>query len=292
SGEPGIGKTTLVDDFLRELAACGDSFLVARGGCSERLAETEAYLPVTDALQDLLRGDNHVSAARLMKAVAPTWYAQLVRSGREVAAGREDSPRATSQPAMLREFCQFVEEASRLGTVVLFFDDVHWADLSTVDLLAHLGRDCDKLRILVILTYRPTEMLLARHPLRHVKSELQGRGVLTELPLGFLGRAEIAHYLDLAFPGHAFSEDFAFLIHARTEGSPLFMADLLRYLTQRGVLANIDGQWRVAGELPNLTRELPESVRGMIQRKLDRLDDGDRQLLSAAAVMGHEFEML
>jgi predicted ATPase/predicted Ser/Thr protein kinase len=292
SGEPGIGKTTLVDDFLRELAACGDSFLVARGGCSERLAETEAYLPVIDALQDLLRGDNHVSAARLMKAVAPTWYAQLVRSGREVAAGREDSPRATSQPAMLREFCQFVEEASRLGTVVLFFDDVHWADLSTVDLLAHLGRDCDKLRLLVILTYRPTEMLLARHPLRHVKSELQGRGVLTELPLGFLGRAEIAHYLDLAFPGHAFSDDFAVLIHARTEGSPLFMADLLRYLTQRGVLAKFNGQWRVAGELPNLTRELPESVRGMIQRKLDRLDDSDRQLLSAAAVMGHEFEML
>jgi predicted ATPase len=292
SGEPGIGKTTLVDLFLGELAIRGDGCLVARGRCSERLAATEAYLPVIDSLQDLLRGPNHVSAARLMRAVAPTWYAQLVRAAGEAAASRVDSALATSQPAMLREFCRFVEEAARLGTVVLFFDDVHWADLSTVDLLAHLGRDCQNLRILIILTYRPTEMLLARHPLRHVKSELQGRGVLTELVLEFLGRAEIAHYLDLAFPGHAFSDDFAVLIHARTEGSPLFMADLLRYLTQRGVLANADGQWRVAGELPNLTRELPESVRGMIQRKLDRLDHDDRQFLSAAAVMGHEFEML
>jgi predicted ATPase len=292
SGEPGIGKTTLVDDFLGGLAARGAGCLVARGVCSERLAETEAYLPVIDALQDLLRGENHVSAARLMKAVAPTWYGQLVRAGGEAAAGREDPARATSQPAMLREFCQFVEEAARLGTVVLFFDDVHWADISTVDLLAHLGRTCQNLRILIILTYRPTEMQLARHPLRHVKSELQGRGILTELPLEFLGRAEIAHYLDLAFPGHAFSDEFAVMIHARTEGSPLFVADLLRYLTQRGVVANVNGRWCVAGELPNLTRELPESVRGMVQRKLDRLDHGDRQLLSAAAVMGHEFEML
>jgi predicted ATPase len=191
---------------------------------------------------------------------------------------------------MLREFYHFLEEASRLGTVVLFFDDVHWADLSTVDLIAHFGRHCQTLRLLVILTYRPTEMLLAQHSFRHVKSELQGRGVLTELPLGFLGRAEIAHYLDLAFPGHGFPDNFADLIHARTEGSPLFMVDLLRYLTHRGVVTKIADQWRLSGELPDLSRELPESVRGMIQRKMDQLTEAERQLLMAASVHGPEFD--
>jgi adenylate cyclase len=97
-------------------------------------------------------------------------------------------------------------------------------------------------------------------------------------------------YLNLAFPGHAFGDDFAELIHSRTEGSPLFMADLLRYLRERGFLAEIHGTWSVARELPDLSRELPESVRGMIQRKLDRLDASDRQLLAAASVQGCEFD--
>jgi hypothetical protein len=194
SGEPGIGKTTLVDDFLSELASRGSTCLVARGHCSERLAATEAYLPVIDALQDLLRSAGRAWAARLMKAVAPTWHALLVPSSSQPDA-TEERTRAASGPAMLREFAKFIEEASRLATVVLFFDDVHWADLSTVDLLAHLGQSCHCLRLLVITTHRPTEMLLARHPFRNVQAELQARGMLRELPLGFLGRDEIGRYL-------------------------------------------------------------------------------------------------
>src|SRR5437763_509833 len=68
-GEPGIGKTTLVEDFLDGLAGCG--YLLARGHCSERHAETEAYLPVLDALDDLLRADAAGPVARLMPVVAP-----------------------------------------------------------------------------------------------------------------------------------------------------------------------------------------------------------------------------
>ncbi len=289
-GEPGIGKTTLAEDFLNELSVRGVSCLIARGHCSERLASAEAYLPVLGALESLVHGDDGDSAARLLKVVAPTWYAQIVPASRETVSDPHGPPRAASQPALLREFGNFVQQASRLATVVLFFDDVHWADLSTVDLLAHLGRHCQDLRVLVIVTYRTTEMLLDRHPFRGVQLELQGRGRCTELAVGFLSRGEIHDYLSAAFPGHGFPPDLADLILARTEGSPLFMADLLRYLSQQGVLAQVDGVWSIARELPDLSRELPESVRGMIERKLDRLDDADRQLLAAAAVQGHEFE--
>src|SRR5262249_31160190 len=148
-----------------------------------------------------------------------------------------------SQPAMLREFVHFLQEASRREPVVLFFDDVHWADVSTVDLLAHLGRHCQGLRMLVVVTCRPTELLLCPHPFQRVKLDLQGKGVCTELPLAFLSRADIDRYLELAFPGHAFPADFADLVYARTEGSPLFMADLLRYLRERGVLAEQGARW-------------------------------------------------
>src|SRR5262249_54426325 len=142
---------------------------------------------------------------------------------------------AASQPALKREFCGLLRELSRLAPVMLFLEDIHWADLSATDLLAHLGRQCRGERLLVVLTYRQTELLLGPHPFVRVKQELQAQGVCRELPLGLLARDEVAAYVDLAFPGHAFPSNFAAAIHARTEGGPLFMADLLGYLRDRGV---------------------------------------------------------
>ncbi len=102
--------------------------------------------------------------------------------------------------------------------------------------------------------------------------------------------AAIERYLALQFPEHAFPTGFAALIHQRTEGSPLFMADLLRDLRRRQVVRQVDGQWQVTEALTTLARELPESVRSLIQRKVDALDDVDRRLLSAAAVQGLDFD--
>ena len=299
AGEPGIGKTTIVEDFLARLASGGGRYLLARGNCSERLAATEAYLPVVDALENLLRCEQHGSAARVMKVVAPAWYAQIAAHSSDPNLNAGEPSRAASQQAMLREFVSFVREASRIRTVIFFFDDVHWADLSTVDLLAHLGRTLSGSRVLVIVTYRPTEMLTGSqsrrgdpHPFWGVKLEMQGRGACTELSLPLLTLAEVRHYLDLTFAGHVFPPDFADVIYSRTEGSPLFMVDLLRYLVERGALVQTDGRWRIMGDLPDLSVELPESVRGTIERKLDRLEDVDRKLLAAAAVQGCEFDSL
>jgi adenylate cyclase len=265
---------------------------LARGNCSERLAATEAYLPVIDSLENLLRGERHGSAARLMKVMAPAWYAQIAAHSSDPNLATGQQSRAASQQAMLREFVAFVREVSRLRTIVFFFDDVHWADPSTVDLLAHLGRNLQGSRVLVIVTYRHTEMLTGPHPFWGVKLEMQGRGACTELSLPLLTLIETRSYLDITFEGHAFPNDFAEIIFSRTEGNPLFMTDLLRYLVERGSLVQSDGAWRVAGELPDLSLELPESVRGTIERKLDRLDEFDRKLLAAAAVQGCEFDSL
>jgi predicted ATPase len=292
TGEPGLGKTTLVEDFLDELAAGGRPHGVGRGRCSERLAGAEAYLPFLEALDSLLQGDGGALAAQLLKLLAPAWYVQLV----PLAATDPSLPGVpakvggASQERLKRELCAFLQDVSRLRPLVLFLDDVHWADPSSADLLAYLGSSCARLPLLVVLTYRPSDLLRSQHPFRPVQLDLQARGVCREIALPYLSRDDIDRYVALAFAGHQFPEEFASALHARTEGNPLFMVDLLRYLRDRGVIVQDHGHWALGQAVPDLRRELPESVRSMIQRKLDQLDETDRRLLTAASVQGLEFQ--
>ena len=226
-----------------------------------------------------------------MRLLAPTWYVQVAPLA---AGGSRRRPAATTQAAsqerLKRELLAFLEELSRPRPLVVFLDDVHWADASTVDLLAYLGARCAGLRLLLLLTYRPSDLLLGQHPFGPVKLELQRHGVCREMPLGFLGRDEVERYLALAFPGHRLPAEFAAVIHAKTEGNPLFLVDLLRYLRDRGVIAEGPGGWGLAEAVPDFRRELPESVRSLIQRKVDQLGEVDRRLLLAASVQGYEFD--
>lgn len=289
AGEPGIGKTTLVEDFIAELAA-EERCTIARGRCSERLAGTEAYLPLLEALESLLRDGERAAMEPAMRQIAPTWYAQVApHSGEEIALLLADVKTA-SQARMKRELGSFLQEAARRRPLVLFFDDLQWADGSTIDLLSFLAGKLDGMNMLIVAAYRPSDMLLAKHPFLQLKPDLQARGVCRELLLDFLQEVEIAEYLELEFPGHRFPAEFPKLIHAKTEGSPLFMADLARYLRDRGVIAMDDGTWALAQTLPSIERDLPESVRGMIERKIAQLPDEDRKLLTAASVQGYEFD--
>src|SRR5262249_3852495 len=257
------------------------------------LAGAEAYLPVLEALDGLLRGSAGEAAARAMRLLAPAWYARVAPApaGGPVAAdGPAAPPAAGTQEQLKRGMLTLLDELSRLRPVVLFLDDVHWADASTVDLIAYLGARCAGLRMLVLLTYRPTELLLGPHPFVPAQLELQRHGACREVPLGFLDRAEVESYLGLAFPGHRLPAEFAAAIHTQTEGSPLFLVDLLRYLRDRGAIAPGPSGWGLTEAVPNLRRELPGSLRSLIQKKLDRLGAVDRRLLSVASVQGYEFD--
>jgi tetratricopeptide (TPR) repeat protein len=146
------------------------------------------------------------------------------------------------------------------------------------------------MRMLAVETHRPSDMALAGRPFLAVRNDLQSRGLFEEISLGFLDLAAVEQYLQLQFPGHRFPADFAAVIHAKTDGSPLFMADLVRYLRDTGGIVEENGNWVVARSLPEGPRDLPESVRSMIQRKIEQVDERDRKLLVAASVQGHEFD--
>jgi predicted ATPase len=292
TGEPGLGKTTLIEEFLEELAAVDPIWSLARGCCSERLAGAEAYLPFLEALDSLLQSKCGPLAAQVMKLLAPSWYVQLARlaaADPSLASVLSES-KGASQERRKRELGLFLHEISRQHTLVVFLDDIHWADPSSTDLLAYLGSKCAELRLLLVLTYRPSDLMRSQHPFGQVKLELQGRGVCREIALPFLSRDDLDHYLALTFRGHQFPEEFAAVLHARTEGNPLFMVDLLRDLRDRGAIVQDQGRWVLVRTVADLQHELPESVRGMIQRKIDQLSKADRRLLMAASVQGPEFD--
>src|SRR5262249_16060750 len=251
-----------------------------------------AYLPILEALDSLIRGERGETAAQVMKAVAPTWYVQLTPLNSDDSSfGRvREEARVASAERIKRELAAFVEEISRLEPLVLFLDDIHWADASTVDLLAYVGNKSTAMRLLLVLSYRPSDLARSQHPFLHVKMELQGHGLCREMHLGFLSRPDVERFLAMEFPEHAFPEAFASLMHARTEGSPLFMVDLARYLHERGVISQETGIWILKQSVPYNRQGLPESVRSMIQRKIEQLNEADRRLLVAASVQGYDFD--
>jgi len=301
TGEPGIGKTTVVEEFLNQTPG-GLNCVIARGRCSERLEGTGAYLPLLEALEGLIRNpiQSVWAGARedidqLIERTAPAWRALITpQTGATDAKAAAPINKAASLEQMKWELKAFFQELSLRQPVVLFLDDIHWSDISTIDLLAFLGSKFDQLRMLIVATYRPSEMLLARSPFVQVMLDFQSRGLCREIALRFFSRDEIERYLASEFPGHNFPREFPAFVQEKTEGNPLFMADLIHYLCDRKVINREGETWTLVEAIPDIGPELPESVRGMIQRKINQLDAADLRLLTAASVYspggGHEFD--
>lgn len=295
AGEPGVGKSTFVDACLAELSV-STGIIVARGRCSERLAGTEAFLPILEALSSAVRADPSGEVRTLLERHAPTWFGELgdstlaagpvAKTGEPVPQGLQ----AASPERMKREMLGFVDATSRVRPFVIFLEDLHWGDASTVDLLSYLGSRLDTLPLLIITTYRTTEMRLARHPFLAAHLDLQSRGLSSEIVLDFLERQEVGELLERRYPGHRFPSSFVEMLHSKTEGSPLFLVDLLRWLGAQGAMADFDGAWQLTGSMPSAERDLPPSVRGMIQRKIEQLEESDRRLLMMASVQGFFFD--
>ena len=282
-GEPGIGKTMLAEAFLDRVSRESRCH-IAVGRCSERLAGSDAYLPILEALVDLLNSPSGEAASQVMKEVAPSWFAEMPQAG-----GLPDPLPASSQERRKREFMTFLEVLTRDCPLVFFVDDLHWADLSSTDLLSYAGLRCGSLPVVILGTYRPSDLLLSRHPFREVKLELQARRLVKEIDLTCFQPQEVEAFIELEFPSNCFPPGFGDSVWKMTEGIPLFVSDLLHHLSDAGLIACQDDSWGLACPLPEIQNTLPDSVRGMVERKIGRLDARLRALSEAASVQGSEF---
>ena len=246
TGEPGIGKTSLVNGLLQQVSAVARVW-IARGQCLEQFGAGEAYLPVLEGLSRLGRAPGGDRIIELLRQHAPAWLHELpsLLPPGEREALRQQAAGATRE-RMLREIADAIEAMTAELPLILVLEDLHWSDYSTVDLVAYLARRRDPARLIVIGTYRPVDMVLGDHPLKAVKRELQAHGLSRELPLEYLTEEAVAQYLAVRLAPHQPSKRLARLIHRRSEGNPLFMVNLVEYLLAEGLIALDNGGWQLA----------------------------------------------
>ena len=270
SGEPGIGKTAIVEAFLAGLD--GAMELVGVGQCHP-VGAGEPYAPVLEAIFDLAKGSAATEVLRCLDAVAPGWLLQLpalidVDHGSSLV----NRTLGSTPERMLREALDLFDALASMGygPLVLIIDDLHWADRPTLDLITAVARRRRPASLLVLGTYRHTD-LDEGHPLLATVSELTVRGLATHIrlePLSLESTTELVktRRADPPLP------DAMEALYRRCGGNPLFLGALLETTVQRG---------------PDT--DLPRNLREMVEHQLDRLQPADREVIEAAAVTGIEF---
>ena len=291
TGEAGIGKSTLVDAWIRSLSDPSGSPSISPGGiwlgrgqCVEHSGAGEPYLAMLEALNRLCRGPRSETVIAHLRQQAPGWLAQL--SGvltppeREAMKHRQAPVNAHHYQ---RELADALEAIAATRPLVLFLEDLQWCDQATVEALAVLARRPEAARILVIGTCRSIELTTKAHPLKTLKDELQWHGQSREIALHGLDEAAVRTYVASRLPPET-AGSAATLVHRRTAGQPLFMIKLTEYLIEHPELAGAstgDGLDRAAA--------LPTDLQQFIEVQVERLDPAEQQVLEAASVAGPVF---
>jgi len=289
TGEPGIGKTALVEAFLSQVAGT-EGLRIGRGQCVEQYGAGEAYLPVLEALGRLGREPRGQALVQVLRQHAPTWLAQLpgLLTDPDLDAVQRRAEGATRE-RMLRELVEALDVLTGDAPLVLLLEDLHWSDSATIDLLAMLARRREAARLLVIATYRPADVAAGAHPLPAAKQELQLHGRCEELPLDFLDVAAVGAYLARRFPGHRFPAQLALVLHRSTDGNPLFLINIVDDLIARGQMREVDRRWGLAVAAEEVTLGAPRTLWQMVEKQAERLTADERAMLAVASVAGVEF---
>jgi DNA-binding winged helix-turn-helix (wHTH) protein/predicted ATPase len=291
AGEPGIGKTALVDTFVAHLTATTHVW-VGYGQCIDHYGAGEAYLPVLEALARLCRGPDADHLVTLLRQYAPSWLVQM--PGLLSPAERETLGRSMSgvtQARMLRELAEALDVLTAMRPLVLVVEDLHWSDPSTLAFLTYVARRRDWARLLVLGTYRPAEVIRQAHPLRQVIAELRQHHRCVYMTLASLPEAAITAYVRERFGAKTVPEGLVRFLYQRSSGNPLFFTALIDELRHRGILEESRATVSVREGMAAIRGIVPDSLHLLITQQVEQLSSEDQAILEAASVAGMTFSV-
>jgi predicted ATPase/DNA-binding winged helix-turn-helix (wHTH) protein len=289
TGEAGIGKTTLLDAFVAQIAAKA-SLCLAYGQCIEHYGEGEPYRPLLEALDRLCRGPDGQRLLALLRQEAPLWVVQLpgVLSAAELETLDQRTP-PTTPARMQRELVVALERLSREMPLLLVLEDLHWSDYATLDLLALLTQRRDPARLLLVGTYRPMDVQARAHPLPLLTQRLARSPHCGELALTALAEADVAAYLTRRLSPPTWPPPVVRWLHRRSGGNPLFLVTLVDYLVQHRALPAHSNAVDLEAALAALEQTIPTSLQQMIVAQFQQLRAEEQHILAVASVAGMEF---
>jgi DNA-binding CsgD family transcriptional regulator/tetratricopeptide (TPR) repeat protein len=262
SGEAGIGKTSLIEVAARRAEGLGTT--TATGRCYEG-SGAPAFAPWHDLFADL----GIVSS--LDAATLPPPFG--------------NGPAVESAYELMQTVASQIADAARLRPLILLLDDLHWADQDTLDLLWFVSRDLRSTPLAVLATYRPEEVRRG-HPLYAALPRLQRDRPVERIHLAPLSQGDALRIVETSY-GPCSPELGAYL-HARSDGHPFFMVELLRHMAERRLLER-----NASGQLVPPVEEIgvPSILEQVIIQRIGRLGDDTEGLLEVAAIVGQEWDL-
>ncbi len=284
SGEPGVGKTRLAQELIAHAQQTGATIL--RGGCYEYEATTP-YLPFVEALRDWVRTQPVDALRALVHAVAP----ELAKLAPEVEVRlglTTPNPPLPPNEERLRLFdnvARFLQGLAAGRGLLLFIDDLQWADMGTLSLLHYILRHARMERLLILAAYRDVE--LARpHPLSSALVDWNRERLTTRIALQRLSQEDTAAFVASLLGQASMAPGFAEIIYRETEGNPFFIEEVIKSLIEREQIYRVGERWQCQ-RIPELW--IPQSIREAVGRRLARLSSACMDMLHIAAALGRVF---
>ena len=227
----------------------------------------------------------------ILRQAAPTWLAQLpaVQTPLE-RRGLQRRTAGATPDRMLRELNDGLEAIAARTPLVLCLEDLHWSDQATLDFIAAFARRPERARILLLGTFRPTDVAHLTRSAQTVADGLQIRELCMEIAPPPLDRPAVASYVSTRFPAMAGADaaltSLAHHVHGHTEGNPLFVVNVLNDLVARGILNERENGWTTRDGIDAASLEVPRNIRRTIEHQLDRLDPAERSLLEVMSAAG------
>jgi predicted ATPase len=284
AGEAGIGKTALLDAFSRRVEHA-QAAAIARGQCVQGVGSQENLYPVLEALGHLCASPDGERACRTLARIAPAWLARgWASNGHATVSADIKTPERT-----LGDLSCALEELSLEKPLILIFEDVEWADESTLHLISALARRRAPARLMVLCTSRPRKGTA----LQELRQDLLLRKLCVEIVLGPLARPAISELLSRELGTGALPAGLDRFIYQRAEGNPLFATAILEHLRMQRVLvrdiAANGEEWKLIEPLDQAEAGVPDQLARTIEMDLARLTSEEQCALEAGSLMNIAF---